>query len=449
MNPQRIKWLLIPCCCLVSLMLTATVRAQDHYRYYMGLCEQAKRARDFEKMESAIQSALRYGAGDEYAWRSLAWAQGRQGKWKQSLSNAYENIRRNGVCGWSLAQLAESALGNGDFPLARKALDEAKRLPHELLTGCEGALKTCTDWLLSATGIRTYDIQFKVDLKQGGPTQKPVWLLIPQEETEIQNFRFSVRNAVSHTERHVGIRDYIEVVQKPGEPFFVEGTLVLRPFCLGSARLAKVPPGGCPTELKPYLTKFQNLSWWDPELPEVQAIARSLEGRTSAETVQKILNWFRRNIRYDASIKDDPALGQLGTILKLRYGGCHHNSGLFVTLCRAAGVPACVAHGIVLPIDGKEFDSSPAGGHGWAEVYINTIGWVPVEPMDADSLRMFTANRAYVSVGASNRPPENHHFSGSVKYNGEEFRVVSIQSCEELKGRLVRVEMPKQDKQSQ
>ena len=445
MKSPGIKWLLVCGCCLIPSVAMTDVGAQDSYRYYMNLCEEGKRTGDFAKMESAIQEALRYGAGDEYAWRSLAWAQGKQGKWKESLANAHENIRRNGICGWSLEQLAESALGVGDFHLARQALDRAKNLPPDSFKGCEGALKGCEDRLAAATGTRIYDIQFRIDLRQGGPTEKPVWLLIPQMQTETQSFTFTVENVISYTERHVGIRDYIEVVQKPGEPFMLRAKLTLRPFCLGSARLAKVPLQECPPELKCHLTKFQNLSWWDPALPEVQTIARTVIGRTSAETVQNILDWFTKNIHYDATIKDDPALGQLGTILKLRYGGCHHNSGLFVTLCRAAGVPACVEHGNCLPIDNKEFLSKPNCGHGWAQVYINSIGWVPVEPMDADSLRMFTANRAYMSVGPSNRPPENHQFSGLIKYNGEEFRMVSIQGCDEMKGRLVRVEMPGQD----
>jgi hypothetical protein len=131
----------------------------------------------------------------------------------------------------------------------------------------------------------------------------------------------------------------------------------------------------------------------------------------------------------------------LGTILKLRYGGCHHNSGLFVTLCRATGVPACVAHGNALPMNDKPFDITNNVGHGWAEVYINSIGWVPVEPMDADSLRLFTANRAYMAVGASNRPPENHHFSSTIKYASQEYRLFSIQGCEEISGRLVEVKL--------
>jgi hypothetical protein len=61
--------------------------------------------------------------------------------------------------------------------------------------------------------------------------------------------------------------------------------------------------------------------------------------------------------------------------------------------------------------------------------------------MDADSLRFFTARHAYMAVGASNRPPENHHFSKTIKYEDQEYRVFSIQHSEEISGRLVEVKL--------
>jgi hypothetical protein len=427
---------------MATAILTGAADAQNRYAYYMGVCEQAKQAGDFPLMEQAIQHALRYGDGDEYAWRSLAWAQGRQGKWKLSLENALTNVHRNGASGWSLAQYAESAIGCGEFGLARTVLVQAGRLPSDAGRGAEEVLKACSDRVAAATSARTYRLQFTLDPKQGGPGHPPVWVLIPQRDTPLQRFTFTVRNVVSCETHSVGIRDYIAVIQKPDEPFFVEGTLVLRPFCLGLTRLEQVRRGDCPRELKIYLDRFQNLSWWDPKNPEVQGIARTVKGRTGAETVQNILDWFRKNIRYDASIKDDPELGQLGTILKLRYGGCHHNSGLFVTLCRAAGVPACVAHGYALPLDEKLFTNASPVGHGWAEVYLGGIGWVPVEPTDPESLRQFTVNRAYLSLGASNRPPELHHFSDTIAEGETSYRVVTVLHCRELQAKLTRTEPP-------
>jgi hypothetical protein len=425
--------------CLLAVMFPNAVRAEESYSYYMGQCAQAKRAGDMEGVEGAVVKALQYGPGDEHAWRTLAWAQGKQGKWAESLTNAFENVRRNGASRWSLAQLAESALGYGDFALARKTLQQADGLPQGSLNGSEVEIRHAHDQLLAATAERTYDLLFRINLKQGGPQQKPVWMLIPQMNTDRQTFTFEATNVESYQTRHVGIHDYIEVVQKPGEAFYIVGKLTFKPFCLG-ARLNEVPGGECPEDLKPYLTKFQNPSWWDPEMPEVQEIAKTVKGPTDAQTVQNILNWFHKNIRYDASIKDDPKLGQLGTILKLRYGGCHHNAGLFVTLCRASGVPACVAHGNKLPVDDKPFCVTNSVGHAWAEVYINSIGWVPVEPMAADSLRLFTARHAsYMTVSHSNRPPEYNYFSKNIIYEGQEYRVFSIQFNENevISGRLV------------
>jgi hypothetical protein len=427
---------------VATAFLAQAAWAQDRYAEYMNVCEQAKQAGDFPRMEQAIQQALTYGDGDEYAWRSLAWAQGRQGKWKTSLENAVANVRRNGESGWSLAQYAESAIGSGEFELARTVLNQAGRLAPDARSGAEGVLKACTDRLAAATSVRTYQLRFTLDFQQGGPGHPPVWVLIPQRDTALQSFTFTVRNALSYKTHSIGIRDYISVVQKPEEPFVVEGTLVLKPFCLGLRRLERVPRGDCPRDLKVYLGRFQNFSWWDPKNPDVRAIAQTVKGRTSAETVQNVLDWFRKNIRFDASIKDDPELGQLGTILKLRYGGCHHNSGLFVTICRAAGVPACVAHGYALPLDDKPFSSESPVGHGWAEVYINGIGWVPVEPTDADSLRQFTSNRAYLWLGASNRPPQIHHFSGSIALGDTSYRLVTILQCRELQGKLTGMKRP-------
>ena len=46
-----------------------------------------------------------------------------------------------------------------------------------------------------------------------------------------------------------------------------------------------------------------------------------------------------------------------------------------------------------------------------------------------------------MAFGASNRPPENHHFSKTIKYEGQEYRLSSIQHSEEISGRLVEVKL--------
>lgn len=437
MIPASRCWILLLHIVAVALFTQHLKGASEDYRKCMDAANAAKGKRDFSAMELAIQEALKHGKGDEYAWRSLAWAQGRQGKWQLSLANARENVRRNGVSGWSLVQLAESATESTDFALARSALDQVARLPAAALGDSGPALQYVRDLFQAATEPRTYQIQFLVDAGAKVSSGQSIWLLMPQAGTPFQTFTCTVKNVVSSTPRKLEERDYIELVPRPGQPIVIEGTLILMPFCLGNARLASVPADECPPLLREHLAAFLNYSQWDPQHPDVQAIARAVKGRTSAETIQKLLDWFHQNIALDLSIKDDPSLGQMGTILKLRRGGCHHMSGLFAAIARAAGVPACVAHGNSLPTHDNPFTLNSPVGHGWVEVYLNSLGWVPVEPADASSLRLFSAHRSYLCVGASNRPPSLHHFAPTITFEGRTYPVLSVQGCIEIKGQRV------------
>jgi hypothetical protein len=46
-----------------------------------------------------------------------------------------------------------------------------------------------------------------------------------------------------------------------------------------------------------------------------------------------------------------------------------------------------------------------------------------------------------MALGAFNRPPENQYFSRTIKYEGQEYRLFSIQHSEEISGRLVEVKL--------
>lgn len=389
---------------LAALALTCLPQAgicqnQDTYRHYFEIAEREKKAGNFAGMEAALKSAFQHGAGDEYAWRSLAWAQARQGKWKESLQNAWENIRRNGECAWSLRQLFDSAIVAGDLELARDALTRAEKLPENLRNADISSDKKL---IADLTATRVFAVEWKVDAKQGGAAEKPVRILMPHGKHLWQTFDYKVENAVSWKKAREDDRELLEVVQKPGEPFVIKGTITHRPFVLGAKRLSQVPTGACPESLKSYLGPFKNRVSYDPSLPEVLAVARELKGRTSAETVQNVLDWLHANMKYEDGHSDD-----LKEILKSHHGVCHHYSNLMVTLCRAAGVPAVVAHGVKIPTEGQF--TNHGGSHGWVEVYLNSIGWVPVEPLNVNSLRTF-GSVGYVFFDTSGHSPEDDHF---------------------------------------
>ncbi len=118
--------------------------------------------------------------------------------------------------------------------------------------------------------------------------------------------------------------------------------------------------------------------------------------------MQNVLDWLHANMKYEDGHSDD-----LKEILKSHRGVCHHYSNLMVTLCRAAGVPAVVAHGVKIPTEGQFTNHS--GSHGWVEVYLNSIGWVPVEPLNVNALRTF-GSAGYVFFDTAGHSPEDDHF---------------------------------------
>lgn len=92
------------------------------------------------------------------------------------------------------------------------------------------------------------------------------------------------------------------------------------------------------------------------------------------ETVQEILQWLRRNVEYQ---KGDEPKGAAATA-KLGRGRCQQFSELFITLCRAKGLPTKYVGGLSTYFDKRNPNAS--GSHAWAEVFLSGLGWVPFDP---------------------------------------------------------------------
>jgi hypothetical protein len=374
----------------------------DPYHQAMAKCEEAKQKGDFPAMAAAIRKALKYGPGDEYAWRSLAWSLNLSGQWEDSLAVARENVARHGASGWSLEQLAESQMGAGDWAAARATLAQIDTLPPDALGSSKGAIDGTRRRLLDLTGRRRYSLRWRVDMGQGGPEQKPERLLMPRWGDPRQTFEFTVTGAESWKRVTVGPRDFIDVVQKPGEPFYIDATVTIRGFALGGVPLSRVNSFSVPPELKIMLGPFHHGDIFDPASPLCARIAAFSKSTTMVRTVQNLLNWMRDNMKYA-----DTTNRTLDEILAGGQGVCHHQCSTFAALCRAAGVPARVAHGVVLNGEGEFKDN--AGSHGWASVYIDMLGWVPVDPLDCNSLALFGRSN-YLLTDYANETPEDNHF---------------------------------------
>ncbi len=97
--------------------------------------------------------------------------------------------------------------------------------------------------------------------------------------------------------------------------------------------------------------------------------------KTPIDKISKIFSYVKDSFSYEYPVKKR---GVANLNFSKLSGDCAEYAGLFVSLCRAVNIPAKNITGYVLNEDiGKPNE------HGWASVYIDTIGWVDLDPQYA------------------------------------------------------------------
>lgn len=109
--------------------------------------------------------------------------------------------------------------------------------------------------------------------------------------------------------------------------------------------------------------------------PDVMELAKNIVGDETNPLLKarKIFRWVSDNIRYCAEMEYSTIDNLSGKALRTRKGDCGVQAMTFITLCRAAGVPARWQSG---------WESLPNewNMHDWAEFYVKPWGWLPADP---------------------------------------------------------------------
>lgn len=114
--------------------------------------------------------------------------------------------------------------------------------------------------------------------------------------------------------------------------------------------------------------------------PAKEVAVRITKGKkTNLAKARAIYDWIVENMYRDPDVKGC-GIGEVDTLLHKLGGKCADLHSVFVTLCRAAGVPAREVFGIRLP-KGNGGDMTKTQ-HCWAEVYRPGTGWIVVDPAD-------------------------------------------------------------------
>ena len=109
---------------------------------------------------------------------------------------------------------------------------------------------------------------------------------------------------------------------------------------------------------------------WPADDARVRKLAERITANATTENdqVRQLLEWFtnQRNIRYGGPVGSRHGVRK---VLSQKHGRCWDYSGVFISLCRAKGIPCRQVQGWIHNGD----------GHVWADVLVNG-SWQQVDP---------------------------------------------------------------------
>jgi transglutaminase-like putative cysteine protease len=173
-------------------------------------------------------------------------------------------------------------------------------------------------------------------------------------------------------------------------------------------------------------------------LPAQLAAEQTKGATTQLEKSKDIYEYVFRTMKYD---KTGTGWGHGDTLWACdsKHGNCTDFHSVFISMARSQRIPARFQIGFPLPAD--KTSSDIAGYHCWAEFYIDSIGWIPVDISEAwkhqekhdyffgahDVNRVqFTQGRDLKLTPAQDGAPLNYFVYPYVELGGKEYPNVSI-----------------------
>jgi transglutaminase-like putative cysteine protease len=204
-----------------------------------------------------------------------------------------------------------------------------------------------------------------------------VWLPYPQEYRQQKDVKLISSEAATPTTIAPNATPqrtlyYEKVIDDPGTPLVVKAVFAYRSYAYY--------PKFSDAEARPLSARFdpQYLAERLPHIaftPELRAKVEEIVGDepNPLRRARKIFHWIDGNVRYHAE-EEYCLIPSISTkALTLLKGDCGVQGLLFITMCRAAGVPARWQSG---------WETKPSGWnmHDWAEFYVEPWGWLPADP---------------------------------------------------------------------
>jgi transglutaminase-like putative cysteine protease len=238
---------------------------------------------------------------------------------------------------------------------------------------------------------RGFEVVTNVTLQRTGTASK-IWVPLPSVDTEWQrtlsnNWTGNAKSLRVESDSTYGAK-YLVAEFDGSAPAHLEVSSRVQTKDRGGNWAATAPVQENPADLRLWMKPTDLMPLDGIVLATAKQIVAG--ARSDEEKVRRIFDWIVVTTYREPKVRGC-GVGDIKTMLETgNFGGkCGDINGLFVGLCRAAGVPARDVYGIrVAPsaFGYRELGGNPASlkgaQHCRAEVYLRKHGWVAMDPAD-------------------------------------------------------------------
>jgi transglutaminase-like putative cysteine protease len=222
---------------------------------------------------------------------------------------------------------------------------------------------------------RTYALEYSVQVRGvSGQTPNSLYLWVPRplDSPEQRGIQLIAQEPEPMFEDVRGVKLYRLESLVPGESYAISQSYMVDRYSVQTkVNVGRVPPFDTATKL------YKRYTAADPQMPagseQVLKLARSvLAGERNPYRQARVLYEY-----LITRLEPAPPAGDQDPLrpLETRKADAYSYAALFCTLARAVGIPARPVAGYLIP-PGQD----SAARHFWAEFYLESVGWIPVDP---------------------------------------------------------------------
>lgn len=390
-------------CRIVLVLLCAgpaLAQSEDAKKLFQQGQELVKEQK-FDEAIVALKKAIEAEPRNDLYIATLSDAAFKAGRYAEGLEHALLAVKLNDKAGPYHVLVAANALGNQDIDKARATCEAVLKRGREFGSGPVNDARALLEMLVG----KTYTLTWNLNPQNGRAVMGRYAVALPKTNLPYQTVTYEVEGG-THQLVKGEVNDVLYLTPKGGEKLVLTTKVETQPYSF-KKDIASATPKPPPADIRVYLGPSDTINVNSPMLKK---LAASLKGKDSMTTARNILGWMKKNIEYKLEKKSITELDfkSVDEIIERKHAECRGYAVLFTALCRAAEVPARPIWGVACVYETGNRQAGKLVSHNWAEIYVNGVGWVPVDPQKPESLGLLPTSciRIFMDARKTRQAPE-------------------------------------------